>query len=791
MKDLIVAAVLALLAGGSGKAETLWGTVSDNNGQPVEFATVVALADSVQRGGAVTDSIGHYRMTLPDGSYTLHASAVGYETAEQPFTLKGDSRIDLTLTASGILINEVNVEASAIRREADRFVMNVEDMPSTVGQDGKELLQQAPGVWIDNEKISLNGKSGTKIYVNDREIKLSNEQLLAFLQSLKAENVSRIEIVPQTGVEYSADTNAGIIKITLKKNRADGVMGNVSMSGSMGESEAFLSPSATVNVQAGKWSFNLNGNYSHALKLERNVFDNISYDSGMSYNASTLMNARKLRTGSLLAGIFYDADPRNSFGLELNYSRYYKPVMLTTDGTFDRLTQLEKLNGNYQQRNLSDNIDATFNYIHRLDTLGSTLKVIANYTRADENQKMNNLRHTVVDEQLSDSISRSDENSLFDVANLSLDWEKIVNPKWTVGAGAKYTFNQMNSGAFYEYQKADAWLPETARNYSERYRENIAAVYVKAAANFSHVSVSAGLRGEYTDGSSHGKIVEQSYFDLFPNASVTYRLDEQGSNSLTANYARHITRPSFWALNPVRAQSSDYTYQTGNPYLRPSHNNNVSLTGVYNYRYSLNVWADINQDPIMQGAMTDPQNPDNALLGQVNADTQYSFGAMLTLPFQFTKWWSLNTNLMYMYLSDRMTAEAPLQHSNLVMVNVNTIFNLPLDFYLTASYMYQSKARFGNMELQPLSFLNASLKKTFDDRRWTVAFNANNLLNASFDFTTRTDGYRNATKMRNPSSFVLSVTYNFNSGKMFQTKRIENNADESRLQKSSGVGSGN
>ena len=53
--------------------------------------------------------------------------------------------------------------------------------------------------------------------------------------------------------------------------------------------------------------------------------------------------------------------------------------------------------------------------------------------------------------------------------------------------------------------------------------------------------------------------MEQSYFDLFPNASVTYRLDEQGSNSLTASYARHITRPSFWALNPVRAQSSDYT----------------------------------------------------------------------------------------------------------------------------------------------------------------------------------------------------------------------------------------
>ena len=52
-------------------------------------------------------------------------------------------------------------------------------------------------------------------------------------------------------------------------------------------------------MQAGKWSFNLNGNYNHALKLKRNVFDNISYDSGMSYNASAAQLVAMLNIGSI------------------------------------------------------------------------------------------------------------------------------------------------------------------------------------------------------------------------------------------------------------------------------------------------------------------------------------------------------------------------------------------------------------------------------------------------------------------------------------------------------------
>ena len=145
-------------------------------------------------------------------------------------------------------------------------MVRVEDMPAAIGKDGKELLQAAPGVWIDDKKITINGKSGAKVMVNDRELRMDQSQLLTYLRSLKAEDVSKIEVIPQAGAEYSADTAGGIIKITLKRNRADGVMGNVSLIGSVSKTSATVTPSASVNVKNGKWTFSANSNLSASPK---------------------------------------------------------------------------------------------------------------------------------------------------------------------------------------------------------------------------------------------------------------------------------------------------------------------------------------------------------------------------------------------------------------------------------------------------------------------------------------------------------------------------------------------
>ena len=49
--------------------------------------------------------------------------------------------------------------ATQIRREADRFVVDIANSPIAMGKDGEELLKTAPGVWIQDDKISINGSS--------------------------------------------------------------------------------------------------------------------------------------------------------------------------------------------------------------------------------------------------------------------------------------------------------------------------------------------------------------------------------------------------------------------------------------------------------------------------------------------------------------------------------------------------------------------------------------------------------------------------------------------------------
>ena len=89
------------------------------------------------------------------------------------------------------------------------------------------------------------------------------------------------------------------------------------------------------------------------------------------------------------------------------------------------------------------------------------------------------------------------------------------------------------------------------------------------------------------------------------------------------------------------------------------------------------------------------------------------------------------------------------------------------------------------MRLGALGFLNASLKKTFANNRWTASVSANNILSSSMDLTFVSDQYTSVTKVDNPVSFNVSLTYNFNVGEMFRAKSIEKNADASRMQKES------
>ena len=759
------------------------GRVVDEQGKAVEYATVVLLKGTEQVAGMATDAEGRFVLKAAPGEYTLWIQYLGFDPVKKPVRVEQESHLgDFVMHASATGIQSVEVKARLVRREADRFVVDVANAPAAIGKDGIELLERAPGVWIDGEKISINGKSGSKVYVNDRELRMEPEQLLTYLRSLRAEEIQKIEVVPTTGADYDADSAGGIIRITLKKRRENGVDGSVSFNTSQGTIIHRYDPSANINVHSGRADFYASAWGSFGKDRTTTDEQTLYNTADKALNAHSEMKGRNRSFGAS-AGAVVEIDDKNSVGAEVEYWRNRNGEPNNTYTDFRDGGTLTHTDSHFDNLNVRNNYSATFNYICKIDTLGSTLKLLLDYTRRETDAGNDNFSRITAPGSAADSTYRDNAASVYNVATATLALEKKFSPRWSLKAGAKYTYNDMHNDALYEYLKGDAWVRNDNQSFTINYTENIAAAYAIASAQLGRWSLVAGLRGEYTH--TTGKDVGQDYFSLFPNANVSFALSKEKGWSLIAQYARTIERPRFWCLSPQRMQISDYTYQTGNPSLDPSFKQDVSLTLVAAHKYTLTAGVQLVGDEIQQTMQADPENPDLLQLAWVNYDATKNCYASVNLPFQPAKWWQLNANVTYMRRGQRVEQHGAEEFFNWGFVNLSTTFTLPAKFYIDLSYRYQSRLDLGNCWVEPDLRLQAGVKKRFGDR-FTASFSVQNLLDQGQEIGAHGDGFVRTMKARQTwsnRSFRIGLTYNFKSGKAFKRKAVEaGSADEkSRL----------
>ncbi len=786
----MIAAMMVTAEVFAAKQSPVTGTVEDEKGEPVAYATVVAMKGNNQIAGTTTDDNGEFSMNIANGEYDFIIEFLGYEPVNSHIVIKGAGDLGtFRMKSSSVEIEGVEVKAQIIRREADRFVVDVANMPSSIGKDGVELLEASPGVFVNDDKISIYGKSGAKVYVNDRELRYSDEQLLNYLRNLKNDDVQKIEIIPQSGADYDADSAGGIIKITLKRKRDIGLMGTVSFNTRHNELQHMYSPSLNLNYNSGKWTINASGWYSNnAMKFQSDENTQYSVNSNR-LQAETTQRANGQWYGGRF-GAIYDINDRHSIGAEIEY--YGSQFGTDTEsGTLFENADPAYISNNdsrYNSSNPSNSVTATFNYIIKLDTLGSKVKLLADYTynKSDTHNRYLTKRSLSSDYGGGPVILPDTD---YNVTTVDLSYEKIFSPKITLRTGGKYTNNIMASNAFYEQQDYDTgiWNPRSdGYNYDIDYVEHIGALYAIADARLGRWNLSAGLRGEYTHTSGRHEVARQKYFSLFPNASVSYSMKKDGSYSMVLQYARKIRRPSFWALNPERQQISDYTYQIGNPNLDPQFSNDISMTFVMKYKYSLTLGAQLQKDEIQQIARIDEDNPNISYLTTENLDRTSLYYASLSLPFQFTKWWSMNINGTAMYYGTRITKSSPQQYHFMWYANATTTFTLPKQFYIDLSCYGSSNMYVSNISGKGTVSLNASVKKRFFEDRLTLSAGVRNIIPQKMRFTFNGDEFTRTVSSRLPwqrPMFTFSASYTFNKGKKFQQRSVESGADTSRLAK--------
>lgn len=780
----LLAVVVATSATAWGREnDSLKGRVINSKGEPIGYATVVAMTGESQAAGTTTDEMGLFVMTLAAGEYRLVVDFVGYKSIDRTIKVAGVTDLGtLTMQEASTEIGEVVVKAQMIRREADRFVVDVANSDSAIGKDGEELLRQSPGVWIQDDNISVNGASGTKLYVNEREMKLSGADLLNYIRSLKAEDIAKIEIVPQTGADHDANSSGGAIKITLRRRLENGVMGTVGIYSGIGKYGHDPYPYARINANVGK--FTLSGAVSYYRS--KHVFladeqtDYLSTSSRMTSSTDDEMRSNEFATNF---SVVYQANPKHSIGIDYSWIDHSGRDYIVSSTRFDTPTDTRLSSSIYDGNSDRTTHYATFNYIFKTDSLGSMFKVLADYHSRDGLDTHSNSTTINAGGGDIDSLYNDRTKTFFRVATASLARERVFSQEWQLKYGVKYTYNEINSAAQYRYLLGQEWVPSVVSDHDISYTENISAAYAIASFRKGRWSAVMGLRGEYTKALGKGSDVSQEYFSLFPNANLSYALDKEGKHSLVAQYSRSISRPSFWNLTPTRTQISDYTYQTGNALLDPSYNNRISLTGVFAYKYSITLAAAIQTDAIQQMVVADENDPRMLNLTYVNLPKLNNYTASIYLPFAVTKWWDWNINLTGILAEQQLTLGAPIEFNKYAQVTSNMTFKLPKNFFVDLGYWGMTRVKVSNAIVNPGHNLSVSLKKRVKDS-WTFVCEAVNVIapvqDLDFvqdDFTRNiiTDGYGSRFRIR------LGATWSFKSGKAFNAKQVEKATDEDRM----------
>ena len=327
------------------------------------------------------------------------------------------------------------------------------------------------------------------------------------------------------------------------------------------------------------------------------------------------------------------------------------------------------------------------------------------------------------------------------------------------------------------------WKNNPTYSYTLLYKENIMGAYASASTERDKWSLSGGLRGEYTRTSDETHRIKRGYFDLFPSLNMMYAFDSMKQWMLVGQYARNIERPSFYALNPGRLQLSDYSYQIGNPRLKPTYINRFSATLVYNYRYTITVGGNMHRNLIRELCKQDVGNPDVSYITFENHHVENHWFVAINLPFQPVRWLNITANFVGVKQDIRMMENTSFASHYLMFTNGNATFFLPADYSLEVQYKGISRLYSGNSEVAPRHTLDLTARKKLFDGRLAITAGVNNLFNRFNQYVSQLDIYTSSSDYRKASegrSFKVTLSWNFSHGKKVSRSKIEKGSEEER-----------
>jgi len=785
------------------------GVVQDKSKKPVAAATInlvkatdsvlVKVAVTADNGSFVFDNLkmGDYRITITAIGFAAYSSETIHITAESD--VKNLPLIELSAADAGQL-NAVTVTARKpfVERKIDRTVVNVDALISNAGTSALDVLDKSPGIVVDQDgNVTMNGKSGVVIFIDDKPTYLSGADLASYLRSLPSGTLESIEIMTNPPAKYDAAGNAGVINIKTKKLKQKGFNGNIApgyMQGAYPKSFNSLNLNFRNNAfnYYANIGYNYSENYNDLLIQRRYVNDDGSPHSLFSQNTWI---KRQDRSGSLRLGVDYTMDKANSIGLMLNgTTRKGESAIDNKSYLYNGINELDSLitADNVDERTFSRG-SAGLNFRHKYKQTGRELGIDLDYIYNESNadQLYRNASY------LADNTVKGRDNltgklpSYINIYSFKADYSHPLANGFKTEAGVKGSLIETNNIAIYDITVGNTTSPDYDKTNHFTYRENINAAYVNVSKEWSRISLQVGLRGENTIMRGHqlGNVMKpdsafkRDYVNLFPTFYLSYKLDSAAKHQLVFSYGKRIQRPNFSNLNPFISPLDKFTFYVGNPFLQPTIAHEIEVSHIYNNKITTKLGyeyydGDINETIELQGHQY-YSRPANV------GKSQY-LSLSVNASIEPAPWVTIN----WFGLAQHVSFKADLYNNKLDTSGINFITNFNSQFRLgkgwTAELLGLFRSDFITTQFVLGDFwtLSGAIQKKVLKGKGSVKLSIqdifftrlnygqiNNLQNAK-------GNYRNQGDTR-----VVGINFTWNFGKTFETRSRSNGSAESETQR--------
>ena len=684
----------------------LTGTIIDEQGRPVAYANVAVLnpADSTLLGGGVSNESGYFAVPYEQEQILARISYVGYRTVFKQCTTDNIGTIRLQpeiYTLNGV---QVKGERLIVKAENGHLTYNMPQLLEIMPADNAyDALTSIPGVSEMNGSIMFSGQAVTLI-INGKPTTLSAEQVVERLRQMPAAMLAKAEVMPSAPAKYHVRGMA--INIVTKDFAGTNQFSGQLMGGWRQHKYGTGYTGGSVIYNHGKLGIDASYKFTDGTG-----YGQVEHEANHPLGDQRVAYSDKTRNRS--DGI----DHEYHIGMDYAISDDHR-LSLTYTGQWNSTRSTNTTTGtaqsvqNSHQHTYLHNIDASY-------TAPFGLQLGVSYTNYQEP------RTQTLDGELNEMSKNLYVDSRQKVGKwlFTADQTHSLPKGWELNYGGKAQFSNNNS-----YQTTlDAQhqpLPDATSHVD--YDERILNAYVGLS---KQIGQSLSLDASVTAEQYHA--TKWNEWRIYPQFNVMWNVNAK--NMLNLAFSSEAIYPSYWSTMSSIYYASAYSEIWGNPDLKPMSKYDINLMWQLNRKYTFTAFAMIEPDYFVQMAYQ-PTDRMAVVMKETNFDYSNYFGLQASAQFHVGNWLNGNVMATALYRHDKTQffdlAVDRTRLSGIIGGMAVAKLSQKHNIQFILNPFFQTKAIQGVYDIDPLLRLNATLRYTSKDGKWSLVVKGENILNA-------------------------------------------------------------